>query len=58
MRTSIIFSSGTVAYCVAVEHEEEAELGNGDTIEERLEAVGLDEDETCSTDEMRERFDL
>jgi hypothetical protein len=43
---------------MAVEHEEEAELGNGDTLEERLEEIDLDEDETCSTDEMRDRLDL
>ena len=40
-----------------VEHEEEAELGNGDTLEERLEELNLEEDETCSTEEMRERLD-
>lgn len=40
------------------EHEEEIELGNGDTLEERLEKLDLDEDEACSTDEMRERLDL
>jgi formylmethanofuran dehydrogenase subunit B len=39
---------------VAVEHDEEAELGNGDT----LEGIKLEEDETCSTDEMRDRLDL
>lgn len=43
---------------MVVEHEEEAELGNGDTLVERLEAIDLDEDEPCSMDEMRERLDL
>ena len=43
---------------MAVEHEEEAELGNGDTLEERLEELNLEEDETCSTEEMRELLDL
>lgn len=33
-------------------------LGNGDTLAERLEAVNLDEDDTCTTDEMRERLGL
>lgn len=40
------------------EDEEEVELGDGETLEERLENVDLDEDETCSTDEMRERLGL
>jgi hypothetical protein len=40
------------------EREAEAELGNGDTLAERLEALDLDEDQTCSTDELRERLDL
>jgi len=40
------------------EHEGEGELGNGDTLAERLDAVDLDDDETCSTDELRERLDL
>lgn len=43
------------------EREEDAEtvvLGNGDTLEERVEKIDLDEEETCSTDEMRDRLDL
>ena len=40
------------------EPESEVELGNGDTLAEHLEALDLDEDETCSTDELRERLDL
>jgi hypothetical protein len=40
------------------EPEGEVELGNDDTLAERLEALDLDEDETCSTDELRERLDL
>lgn len=45
---------------MAIEHEGEGEieLGNGDTLAERLEDVDVDEDETCSTDELRERLDL
>jgi len=40
------------------EQDEDPELGNGDTVSERLEALDLDEDDTCSTDELRERLDL
>ncbi|WP_158598796.1 hypothetical protein [Haloarcula sp. Atlit-120R] len=41
------------------EHDDTgAELGNGDTLAERLEDIDIDEDETCSSDEMRERLDL
>jgi len=36
---------------------EEIELADGDTLTERLESVDLDEDETCSTDELRERLE-
>ena len=36
----------------------EEPLANGDTLAERVEAVDIEEDETCSTDEMRERLDL
>jgi len=45
---------------MAVEHEEEeddAELGNGDTLAERLEKVDVEDAETCSTEELRERVD-
>jgi hypothetical protein len=38
--------------------ESEPELGNGDTLSERLEDVDLTEDETVSTDELREQLDL
>lgn len=31
-------------------------LGNGDTLAERLDKINLDEEETCSTDEMRDRL--
>lgn len=34
------------------------ELGNGDRVSERLEELDLDEAETCSTEELRERLDL
>lgn len=48
---------------MAAEHdidreEDEPVLANGDTLSERVEAVDLEEDDTCSTDEMRERLDL
>lgn len=36
-------------------------LGNGDTLAERIEKLDLDdldEDDTCSTDEMRDRLRL
>jgi len=36
----------------------EPELGNGDTLSERLEEINLEEDETVSTDELREELDL
>ena len=37
-----------------IDHDER--LGNGDTLSERIDAVDVDDDETCSTDEMRERL--
>jgi hypothetical protein len=46
---------------MAVEHDtdgEDAELGNGDTLAERLEKVDIESDETCSTEELRQRLDL
>jgi hypothetical protein len=47
---------------MAIENEgdsdSEPELGNGDTLSERLEEDDLDEDETVSTDELREELDL
>jgi len=36
----------------------EPELGNGDSLTERLKAVDVSEDETCPTDELRDRLDL
>jgi hypothetical protein len=36
---------------------EEIELADGDTLAERLETVDLHGDETCSTDELRERLE-
>lgn len=33
-------------------------LGNGDSLSERLEALDLDETDTCSTEELRERLGL
>jgi len=38
--------------------DDDPELGNGDTVSERLEALDVDEDYTCSTEEFRERLDL
>jgi len=38
--------------------DDEIVLGNGETLSERLETVDIDEDETSSTDEMRERLGL
>jgi len=46
---------------MAVEHNtdgEDVELGNGDTLAERLEKVDIESDETCSTEELRQRLDL
>jgi hypothetical protein len=47
---------------MAVEPDEELEddetLADGDTVPERLEKVDVSEDDTCSTDEMRDRLDL
>lgn len=40
------------------EEPDDPELGNGDTVSERLEVLNLDEDDTCSTGELRERLDL
>ena len=40
------------------EQDEEPELGNGDSLSERLEAIDMDEVDTCSTEELRERLDL
>lgn len=36
--------------------ETDVELGNGDTLAERIERVDLDADATCSIDELRERL--
>ena len=38
--------------------DDDSELGNGDTVSERLEALDVDEDDTCSTEELREGLDL
>jgi hypothetical protein len=49
---------------MAVESDEEIDdekLANGDTVAERVEKADVDElddDDTCSTDEMRERLGL
>jgi len=45
---------------MAVEEDidREERLANGDTLAERLEKVDVEESETCSTDEMRERLGL
>ena len=36
----------------------DTELGNGDTLAERLEKVDLEQDELCSTEEFREQLDF
>ncbi|ACV47820.1 MULTISPECIES: hypothetical protein [Halomicrobium] len=36
----------------------EPELGNGDSLSERLDSIDLDEDDTCSTDDLRDKLDL
>lgn len=40
------------------DEEDDVELGNGDTLAERLEDVDLDGDESCTPEELRERLDL
>jgi len=40
-----------------VEREDDLELGNGDTLSERLDKIVLDEDDSASIEEMRERLD-
>jgi hypothetical protein len=40
------------------EEADDPVLGNGDTLLDRLEALDLNEADTCSTDYLRERFDL
>lgn len=40
------------------EDEDDVELGNGDTLAERLEKIDLENDESCSPEELRERLDL
>jgi hypothetical protein len=34
------------------------ELGNGDTVSERVEALDLDVTDACSIEELREQLDL
>lgn len=41
-----------------VDGDLDEELGNGDTVAERVENINLDSEETCSTDEMREMLGL
>ena len=38
--------------------DDDPELGNGDRVSERLENLDLEEADTCSANELRERFDL
>jgi hypothetical protein len=45
----------------SVDDFEEIGLANGDTLAERVEDLDLDavdDDDTCTTDEMRDRLDL
>lgn len=43
-------------WSMAVEPDDTVNMENGDTLEERLDKVDVSEDDTCSTDEMRERL--
>jgi hypothetical protein len=46
---------------MAVEHDSDggdAELGNGDTLAERLEKVDIESHEACSTEEMWKLLNL
>jgi hypothetical protein len=38
--------------------DNDPELGNGDNVSERLEALDLDNEDTCSTEELRNLLDL
>lgn len=43
------------------ENPDEVVLGNGETLSERVENVdldSLDDEDTCTTDELRDRLDL
>lgn len=40
------------------ESEDDIEFANGDTLAERLEDLDLEDSDTCSTEELRERLDL
>lgn len=43
------------------EDPDEVLLGNGDTLSERVDQIdldALDEEDTCTTDELRDRLDL
>ncbi|MEZ3144014.1 hypothetical protein [Halobaculum sp. MBLA0143] len=43
------------------EGPDEVLLGNGDTLSERVDQIdldALDEEDTCTTDELRDRLDL
>jgi hypothetical protein len=44
--------------CCFDKQGDDPELGNGDTVSERLEALDLDKDEICSIKELRKRLDL
>lgn len=37
---------------------DEEVLANGDSVEERVEKVDVSDADTCSTDELREKFSL
>lgn len=39
------------------EHDD-PELANGDSLSERVDAVNIEQEDTCSTDEMRELLGL
>jgi len=44
--------------CNFEEADDDFELGNGDTVSERLESFNVTEADTCSTEELSERLDL
>jgi hypothetical protein len=38
--------------------DNDTELGNGDTVSKRLEALDLENEDTCSAEEFRDLLDL
>jgi hypothetical protein len=50
--------AGTLPMSITKEEGEEPVLGNGDTLSERLEAIDIEEDDTCTIEELQEKLDL